>query len=126
MYEFQHSTDLVAREGNRAFETPLWVVGHSPFDRFQSVDEGHVAHLGAPRFVARWFTGMEPDNPADLEGGITWHDDLYDISLCELVFLDADTEFTDLETELQPWLNEAVMVIAVWRGELDLHDGNVF
>lgn len=122
MYEFQHTTNLVARGENRAIETPLWVVGHSPFDEVQSMEEGYVVHLAPPRFIARWYLGDEPENPSDLTSGITFHDEELELSLCELVFLDPDPQIDSLEEDLDPWLQEAMMAVAVWRGDMEVGD----
>lgn len=111
-HAFADTTEVINTGFGRGFHTPLWIVGFSPFDDVETDGEGHVVHLGAPRFVARWFIGDEPANPADTISGITFNHPGLDITLCELVFLDEPPpEFAD-------WLTEAAAAIAHYRGDI--------
>ncbi len=102
---FRHSTLRQAA----GFESPLWVVGSSPFDAVRCDTEGHVAHLGEPRFVARWFHGEQPSNPTDEISGIVYRDSDLKITVCEVVLFDRNL------TAFEQWLYEAVAAIAHWR-----------
>ena len=103
--EFRHSTDPQPA----GFESPLWVVGASPFDAVKCVTEGHVVHLGEPRFVARWFHGDAPSNPTDEISGIVYRNPDHEITVCEVVLFDRTL------TAFEQWLYEAVAAIAQWR-----------
>ncbi len=102
----RHTTERQAA----GFESPLWLVGSSPFDTVKTADEGHVVHLGEPRFVARWFHGDQPVNPTDATSGIVYRDADHGVTVCEVVLFERSL------TAFEAWLYEAVAVIALWRG----------
>ena len=112
-HTFRHTTERRDTGRGRSFETPLWVVGSSPFDAVKAEGEGHVVHLGEPRFVARWFAGDRPLNPTDNVSGIVYHDEELDITVCEVVVFDEQRSAFD------EWLVEATAAIARWRGDRD-------
>ena len=105
-HRFQHTVATVDVGYGAGFETPLWIVGSSPFDDAQTEDDGYIVHLEAPRFVARWFVGDKPEKRIDTLSGLTFHDPDLDITLCEVVWHDEPT------TDVSPWLCEAAAVIA--------------
>jgi hypothetical protein len=85
-------------------------VGISPFDPATSPDQGHIVHLGTPRFVARWTMNEECFH--DGKDQRTFFDDDLGLLIYEISLLD---EFTaDLET----WLHEAACAIAYSKGNI--------
>ena len=38
------------------------------------------------------------------------------------MFLDPDPRIGSLEEDLDPWLMEALMAVALWRGDLEMGD----
>ncbi len=100
---------LIVRPGAKRRST----VFSSPFDTVKAEGEGHVVHLGEPRFVARWFAGDRPLNPTDTVSGIVYHNQELDITVCEVVVFDEQRSAFD------EWLVEATAAIARWRGDSD-------
>lgn len=113
-YKFIHTYDQIQIGENRGWKYPLWLVAQDPFANVETDREGHILHLGAPRFTAKWYVGEEPLNPTDTLHGITYNHPDLDISLCEIVFLDEDEDMSDLTQ----WLQEACFVVAHYRGDL--------
>ena len=105
-HAFKHTTER-QRAG---LDSPLWIVGSSPFDAVRVADEGHVVHLGAPRFIARWFFGDQPINPTDSKSGIVYRDAVREITVCEVVLFERSL------SAFEEWLYEAADAIALWRG----------
>ncbi len=118
-YNFIHTYDHIENGNNKGLKYPLWFVAQDPFSDIETDKEGHVIHLGCPRFTAKWYMGEEPYNPTDTLSGLTYNHPDLNISLCEVVFLD-DTE-TDEETELGnllKWFFEACCAVAHYKGDL--------
>lgn len=59
-YRFKHTVETVTQSNQKiALPKPLWIVGVSPFEDEVLEDEGHVVHIGAPHFTARWAMNEE-------------------------------------------------------------------
>lgn len=113
-YLFQHTYDIIQTGETKGRKFPLWLIAQDPFTDIETEREGYVIHLGAPRFVARWYEGDQPVTPADTLHGLTYSNSDLDINLCEITFLDAAKE----PENLTPWLQEACCAIAHYQGNL--------
>jgi len=106
--------------GARAWTTPYWIVGVSPFDKHTLEDAGYVTHLGPPRFVARWTMNESSFHLAGNQRHFFDNDIgllIYEISLLD--------EFTD---DLDSWLFEAACAVAYSKGlicAMDAIDGEM-
>lgn len=107
-HRFRHREEKVFVPEKRAVVArPLWIVGVSPFDAVIADDSGHVAHLGEPRFTARWT--MNPETIAAI-GQPDFHDEDLGIVLYEA--LSADGADAPPDT----WLMEAACAVAYAKG----------
>lgn len=108
-HRFKHMTwRYKCSERMAEWSSPYWIVGVSPFDKHMFADEGHVVHLGRPRFVARWTM-----NETHFHLGNNQHhhfDDDLGLLIYEVSLLD---EFT---ADLPQWLFEAACAVAYSRG----------
>lgn len=107
-YRFNHTEEDVQQPGQKTIlKRPLWIVGVSPFDNEIIEDEGHVVHLGNPRFTARWtmnenrFGQIDEPNYVDEDLNIIIH---------EVIPLGGN------EMPEEVWLLEAVCAIGYSRG----------
>lgn len=108
-HRFRHTTWRHTPPGHRAaWNAPYWIVGVSPFDPDTTDCDGHVVHLGSPRFVARWTLdeekfhyGNNQRHHFDEELGLL----IYEVSLLD--------EFT---RDLEEWLLEAACAVAFSQG----------
>ena len=108
-YRFRHTTWRHTPLGQMAaWNAPYWIVGVSPFDREMIETDGHLVHLGRPRFVARWTLDEEKFH----FGGNQRHffDDDNGLLIYEISLLD---EFTE---DLEEWLFEGACAVAFSRG----------
>lgn len=107
-YRFRHSTEFVQSSGEkRALQRPLWIVGVSPFDPVHSGEDGYVAHLGDPQFVARWT--MEDETIEQIETRDYFDEDL-NILLYEV------SHGAGVSDIPEDWLLEAVQAVAYTKG----------
>lgn len=108
-YRFRHRTWIQKDSGTSsiAWSSPYWVVGVSPFDEVIKSECGHVVHLGAPRFIARF--SLEEVKLVSLRTQRFHYDEDLGIMLYEITPLDGATNVDD-------WHLEAVCAIAYSLG----------
>jgi len=108
-YRFRHTTELVSRPYQKVvIQRPLWIVGVSPFDTVTSPDEGHVVHLGAPQFTARWSMSDETIRQIATPD---FYDGDFNILIYETSMLNGDDA-----GRIQEWLVEAACAVAYTKG----------
>jgi len=108
-HRFRHTTWRHTPQGRRtAWNAPYWLVGVSPFEREMTDTDGHVVHLGSPRFVARWTFDDEKFHLGN--GQRHFFDDELGLLIYEVSLLD---EFT---VDLDEWLREAACAVAFSQG----------
>lgn len=114
-YRFKHRTWVYRTAANpKGWASPLWIVGHSPFDTIIGEQEGHVVHLSFPRFTARW--SMDEARLEDALDQLHHYDDDAGILVFEVSFIDP------YPTGIEPWLREAACAVAFRKGLIcELH-----
>lgn len=113
-YRFRHRQETVKSFGMKLpASRPLWIVGVSPFDPVISNDEGHVVHLGTPRFTARWT--MCDESIAQLATP-DYYDEELNIAIYETILMEPAPE------RMEEWLLEAVCAVAYSKGMIAMAD----
>jgi hypothetical protein len=111
-HRFRHRQESFANPKGQKGEgwlSPLWVVGVSPFDAATTSSDGYIAHIGEPRFTARWKM-LDESLPVDVVNQIHHLDEDLNILVYEVSFDPLK------EAELSYWLFEAACAVAYSRG----------
>jgi hypothetical protein len=109
-YRFRHRGEQIQRPGFKTTATrPLWIVGVSPFDPIINELDGHVVHIGAPRFTARWT--MNDEIISQIEN-YDFYDEDFNIMIYETIFMDDNKNAERIEE----WLLEAACAVAYSKG----------
>lgn len=112
-YNFQHRVELIKSSKFKAHkrvllgERPLWIVGASPFDKVISPDEGHVVHVGKPRFTARWTMVEETLEQIPVRD---YFDEDLNIAIYEVIPMYGSAK------NIEDWLPEAAFAVAFFKG----------